>query len=241
MRKTKIFMVLVLMFCVTVSVQATRFGGLYGTDSGNTRPPVAAFLDTVDNYAGHTRVGPTAHYIANWDSSNNAANTGVDDFQFTFTCEHGSPWAITTNNGTCNFNAYSFGSSNNYGWGDDQVNWIVLYSCQVIRSEIEVADWWSVWMSNNPYDVMDGVHMVLGFRTNAYVSPAVTVSTNYANEICTGGECLLKWFHSVWFFSYCQTSSYDKASAVFEPNSEDDTLTSYSSDPAPYILHSWYY
>jgi hypothetical protein len=241
MKKTKIFMVLVLMFCVTVAVHATRFGGLYGTDSGNTQPPVAAFLNTVDNYAGHTRTGPTAHYIANWDSSNNATNTGVDDFQFTYTCEHGSPWAILTNNGTCNFNSSGFGGSSNMGWGDDQVNWIVLYSCQVIRSPIEVSDWSSVWISQNPYDVMDGVHMILGFRTNAYVSPAVSVSTHYADYICTGGQVLLKYFHAVWYYSYCSSSSNDKACAVFDPNSQNDTLTSYSSDPPNTSLYVWYY
>ena len=241
MRKAKIVSILCLMVCVTAVLYGTKFIGLYGTDSGNTYPPVAAFLDTVDNYPGHITIGPIPHYCSNWDTANNAYNTGVDDAQFVYTCEHGSPWAISTNNGTCNFNGYSFGGSSHMGWGDDQLNWIVLYSCQVICSPLETSDWWSVWMANNPYDVMDGVHIINGFRTNAYVSPAVSVSTHYADYICTGGEILTTWFHAVWNYSYCSSSSYDKACAVFSPPSQSDTLTSYSSDPAPSSLYCWYY
>jgi len=73
--------------------------------------------------------------------------------------------------------------------------------------------------------------MVLGFHTNVYIAPAVSVSTQYAHYICQGGEILLKWSHAVWYYSYCQSTSFDKAAAVFSPGSQHDTLTSYSSDP----------
>jgi hypothetical protein len=238
MKKTKIFMVLVLMFCVTAAVHATRFGGFYGTDWADSIPAVEAFLDEVDEHSGHTTTGPTAHYNSTWDTAN---NSGVDDFEFTYSCGHGDRWKLLTNTGWLDLNGSGFGGSSNQGWGDDQCNWILLYSCKVIASQIEVTDWSSVWISQNPYDVMDGVHMIMGFRTNAYKSPTNEVSREYAEYICTGGQVLLKWFHAVWYYSYCQTTSLDKASAVFDPNSQNDTLTSYSSDPPNTSLYSWYY
>ncbi|UCH94355.1 MAG: hypothetical protein JSV88_29365, partial [Candidatus Aminicenantes bacterium] len=90
-------------------------------------------------------------------------------------------------------------------------------------------------------DVLDGCHMVLGFRTNVYISPAVTVSTNYAHYICQGGEILLKWFHAVWYYSWCSSTPYDKPAAVFSPDCQHDTLFNYSSDPPPTSLYCWYY
>jgi hypothetical protein len=238
MRKTKIVMILGLVVCLTVVVYATRFGGFYGTDWPDSIPAVQAFLDEVDEHSGHTTTGPTAHYKSTWDTSN---NSGVDDYEFTYSCGHGDRWELLTNNGWLDLNGSGFGGSSHQGWGDDRCNWILLYSCQVVAGPPDVTDWWSVWMSNNPYDVMDGVHMVLGFRTNAYKAPTEDVSSHYAEYICTGGKCLLKWFHAVWYYSYCQTTGYDKACAVFSPYSQNDTLTSYSSDPAPWVLYCWYY
>lgn len=259
MSKIKILMIFVLVICVTVLTFPTRFGGFYGTDWGNTVPPVQAFLDTVDTYntltpvydiqalqepiplATHYTGGPYAAYVNNWDDYNNAATTGIDDYEFTYSCEHGAQWMFWVNDGVVNLNDANFGSGPDIGWGDDRVNWVVLYSCTVIATPEEVTDWWSVWMANNSYDVMDGVHMVMGFRTPAWIAPAVNVSTQFAHYICQGEEVLLKWFHAVWFYSYCSTTSYDKASAVFWPSSEHDTLTSYSADPSPDILYCWWY
>jgi hypothetical protein len=239
MRRTKIFAVLVLLMGITILTYAaldtrTRFGGFYGPPGSSTIPPVSAFLNTVGSY-GYTTGGPYAAYVSHFDTSN---NSGVDNWHFSYVCASGSQWSILVHDGIVNLNAPDFGGSSNQGWGDKYLNWIAFYTGNFIATQ---GDWWSVWMSNNPYDVLDGCHIVLGFHTNVYIAPAVSVSSHYADYICTGGEILLKWFHAVWYYSYCQSTSLDKAAAVFSPGSQHDTLTSYSSDPPPTILYCWYY
>jgi hypothetical protein len=245
MRRTKSFTVLVLLIGITVLTYAAasrspRFGGYYGTDSGNTRPPVSAFINTAAGY-GHITGGPMAGYVDYFDYYNNTYYTGIDYWEFAYVCASGGVWKFMVNDGWVDLNDPAFGSGPDQGWGDYHLNWAAFYVGSFLASPLEVEDWWSVWMADNPYDVMDGVHMILGFRTNAYVSPAVSVSTHYADYICSGGEILLKWFHAVWYYSFCQTTSYDKASAVFSPGCQHDTLSSFCTDPPPYTLYCWYY
>jgi hypothetical protein len=135
------------------------------------------------------------------------------------------------------------------GWGDYYLNWLVLYSCYVVYPPIEKPNnWWQPWIDNKycgkPYPVLNGLHIVNGFLTPAYVSPAVNVSPQYALRIRNGpGQVLMEWINCVWLFSYCQTTSYDKACSVFYASCQNDTLASYAPDPpaAGDVFTCWYF
>lgn len=242
MRRERIFTILVLLISIAVLTYATQFGGYYGTDWETTIPPVQGFLDTVDNYPGHTTGGPMAGYVSYFDYYNNNYYTGIDYWEFAYVCASGAPYKFLVNDGWVDLADPEFGSGPHQGWGDYNLNWATFYTPGFIPSPIDVPDWWSVWIANEPHDVMDGVHMIMGFRTMLYISPAVNVSTHFADYICSGERILIKWFHAVWYYSYCQATPYDKASAVFFPAAQNDTLTSYSADdPNPSEIWCWYY
>jgi len=57
-------------------------------------------------------------------------------------------------------------------WGDDDLEWIVLYSCGVLHDGT-----WPVWES-----AFDGLHLILGFATTAY-------------DTGLGGEDFVRWAH----------------------------------------------
>ena len=216
-------------------------GGFYGTDHGNTLPPVQAFINTMAN-CGHYTGGPYAANVDDWDCYNNAIPNGIDWWDFVFSCEPGAPWYFVVDNGGVNLDSAGFGDCADGSWGDYYANWVVLYSCQVVCSPIEKgADWPDVWIDRDPVAVFDGLHILNGFRTNAYVSPAVTVATQYGTAICNGGEILTEWFNAVWTYSYCSSTNYDKACSVFYVSCQGDTLTSYAADPSSGTFNCWYY
>ncbi|MDZ7706782.1 MAG: DUF6345 domain-containing protein [Trueperaceae bacterium] len=49
-------------------------------------------------------------------------------------------------------------------WGDGDLEWLALYSCQVLRDDWSGLSYFDRWR-----DEFDGLHMILGFHTNAYV------------------------------------------------------------------------
>ena len=243
MKFAKLVITITLFVFLCTPVSATYFGGYYGTDWGNTKPPVTAFINTVSGYSGHTTGGPTAANMSNWDCYNNSNPSGIDWWDFVFSCEHGNPWKFWVNDGVVDLDSAGFGDCAAGSWGDYYANWVVLYSCQVVCSPIEkgASGWDDVWIDRDPVAVFDGLHILNGFRTNAYVSPAVNVSTQYAHAICTGGEILEEWFNCVWNYSYCSSTSMDKACSVFYVSCENDTLTSYAADPSSGTFNCWYY
>ncbi len=241
MKFAKLVTTIVLFVCICAPAFPTWIGGYYGTDWGNTKPPVDAFINTVAGY-GHTTGGPSAGYVDNWNCYNNNIPDGIDWWDFVFSCEHGAPWQFLVNDGTVDLYGAGFGTCAAQGWGDYYANWVVLYSCQVVCSEVERPnDWWAPWTNKDPEEVFDGLHILNGFRTNAYVSPAVTVSTQYANAICNGGQILTEWFNAVWTYSYCSSTSLDKACSVFYGSCQTDTLTSYAADPPSGGFNCWHY
>jgi hypothetical protein len=196
------------------------------------------------SYVGNTW-GPTAAVRANWDSNNNQNYNGIDFWDITYSCEHGAQWLFVVNDGNVNLDNDIGDAAPDGGWGDFYNMWVVLYSCQVMCSPIEKgANWPQPWITANPKYVLHGTHIVNGFRTNAYVAPAVNVSTQYALQIRNGdGEILWEWFYCVWTYSYCQSSSYDKPTSVFWNSCRYDSLSSWAAKPPAGgdELKCWYY
>ncbi|UCH92657.1 MAG: hypothetical protein JSV88_20500 [Candidatus Aminicenantes bacterium] len=267
MRRSKLLLVVILMFGISAlaNAQCTNpwcyVGGYHGTDWGNTIPPVDAFLTNMaPGSCVWTTDGPFAANVAHWDTYNNydpSFNFGIDWYEFVYSCEHGAPWKFWVNDGIVDLEnigdpVINPSIENDGGWGDWYTNWVVIYSCSVVCSPIEKpTNWMDPWIKLNPYcvfhaDSLDNhqLHIVNGFRTPAYVAPAVTVSTYYAQAIRDGvGQVLWEWFYNVWVYSYCSSTSYDKACSVYYASCHNDTLSSYAADPPATgdLFSCWYF
>lgn len=48
-------------------------------------------------------------------------------------------------------------------WGNNDLEWLCLLSCQVLRDTYDSKKWWTRWGPS-----FDGLHLLTGFQTNAY-------------------------------------------------------------------------
>jgi hypothetical protein len=212
-------------------------GGYYGTDWGNTIPPVQAFLDNIGGPCVYVVGGPFAANVAHWDTYNNydpSWNWGIDWYEFVYSCEHGGPWQFWVNDGVVDL--FNVGDpvidpyiENDGGWGDYFTNWVCLYSCYVVCSPIEKPyQWWYPWVFDDDdiFSSNDRLHIVNGFHTPAWIYPAVNVSTQYAIRLKYGGRILYEWFDCITAFG--GSDPYDKACSVFFSECRYDTLCSHT-------------
>jgi len=217
----RLFVALVLSVGVCVpgfSATADEAVAYYSSaDTYNCRPPAEAFIDTI--YA-NTKRGESVGYVSYFDGSNDSYWDAND---IGFVCAHGLPWRFGLSDGTVYLDYLSD------GWGDVDLEWAILYSCQVVSSPLETSNWKQPWIVETT-DVFDGLHIVNGFRTNAYVSPAVNVTTDYCERLNTGGEILDSWFDAIYAYGYYWTSN-DKGCSVYYGTCENDTLSSFAADP----------
>lgn len=222
-----ISMLIILSLAICIPKYAITTGGYVGTDHNNTTPPVWAFISTMQSH-GHPY---NQYYYANVYMYDYLNDSYTDSVNFAFTCAHGNTWSYVVNDGTVYLQNIGWWLIDR-GWGTSSANWATLYSCYVVASPIEKpSDWHSPWILNNPWDVMDGIHLVTGFRTPAYISPAVDVSREFAHRISNGYEIRSSWFDMIWTYGWASFMPYDKGCAVYYPNSGTDTIYSYSSDP----------
>jgi hypothetical protein len=160
-------------------------------------------------------------YVNRFDSSNDSYWDARD---LGFVCAHGYRWQFSLSNGTVYLDNLSD------GWGDVDMEWAILYSCQVVASPLERSDWHKPWIVEST-DVFDRLHIVNGFRTNAYVAPAVNVTTNYCSRLNNGNYVLDSWFDAIYAYGYYWTS-YDKGCSMYYGTCEYDRINSFASDPS---------
>lgn len=100
----------------------------------------------------------------NWTTSNNDYTWGVDGNDFSYFCGHGSPYSICMDAGDA-VDLRNAGNNSNNGYGD-YLGYLVLHSCSVVPSPIDVGDAFTPWLGE-PGGIFDGLHVMMGFRTSA--------------------------------------------------------------------------
>lgn len=234
MKRSKVLLVGIFMLGISVLAYSQYYnyvGGYYGTDHGNTIPPVQAFLNNIGGSCVYVVDGPFAANVGHWDTYNNydpSYNWGIDWYEFVFSCEHGGPWYYLVNDGYVYLDNVGDPHPDG-GWGDYFTNWVVLYSCYVVCSPIEKPnDWWAPWVFDDDdiFSSSDKLHIVNGFHTPAWIAPAVNVSTQYAIRISNGGYILQEWFDCI--TAYGNPGIYDLACSVFFSECRYDTLCSHT-------------
>ena len=171
-----------------------------------------------------------------WTYNNNYY---VDNMDYAFYGGHGSPWHHYGEN----VNLDSAGYSSNKGYGDTDAEFITFYACQTVPSPIERSNWYGPWINESPNnDTFDGLHMVTGFHTSAYIAPSEAVANNFGTRVANNEKIRWAWFNAIWEdgdFS----GGLDRASAVYHPSkSEDRYSNALSSDPDEHHqnLTIWY-
>ena len=188
-------------------------------DTYNCKPPAQAF---VNNISAQYNNGPYVGYVNRFTTSNDSYWDARD---LGFVCAHGSRWLFALSNGTVYLDYLSD------GWGDVDMEWAILYSCLVVASPIERPnDWWKPWIIEST-DVFDRLHIVNGFRTSAYVAPAVNVTTNYCSRLNNGNYILDSWFDAIYAYGYYWTA-YDQGTSMYYGTCENDRVNSFASDPS---------
>lgn len=101
-----------------------------------------------------------------WERDFKEGGTGldhnyVDNVDITFYCGHGYGGGFTfENNNDDNWLTYTDAAG---AWGDIDLEYMTLLSCQVLRKTYDGKEWYTRW---GP--AFDGLHLLCGFQTNAY-------------------------------------------------------------------------
>jgi len=90
----------------------------------------------------------------------------VDDVDLALYIGHGWPGGFTFDNATKDDDALRHNeSAGTVRWGNQDLEWLALVSCQVLARDAPSSGglWYQRWGQE-----FDGLHMILGFHTNAY-------------------------------------------------------------------------
>ncbi|HEV7237883.1 MAG TPA: DUF6345 domain-containing protein [Thermoanaerobaculia bacterium] len=158
-----------------------------------------------------------------WHSGNDER---VDAMDIAVFGGHGSPWSIKTISGWIDLSTIA--DTGAWGWGDTDADFIAFESCKVVPGDIDKADWWTKWVQE-PNGAWDGVHQIMGFRTDSYQSTDQDVTDYFGARVRANYAIWQSWFDA----SNEEARSDEMASVVFHPPAENDTYANMVADP-PY-------
>lgn len=157
----------------------------------------------------------------------NRNNYYVDNMDFAFYGGHGSPFHHYGEN----VDLTRAGYSSHKGYGDRDAEFVTFYSCQVVPSPLERRDWGSPWVDETPNDdIFDGLHMITGFHTNAYIAPSEAVADKFGSRVANNEKVRWAWFNAIWEHGNFRNGN-DRASAVYYPSLSEDRYPSRLADP----------
>jgi hypothetical protein len=205
---------------------AGKEGGYAGTkDQGHD--------EVVYNFLKHFSY--EQYYYARTFQFGDYNNQRVDAMDIAIFAGHGNQWFISTTDGGVDLS--SVGSSLNWGWGDNNAEFVVFESCDVVPSPIEVSDWWTKWVQE-PGGSFDGLHQALGFRTLSWQSTDQDITDDFGGRVRNNSGVWECWFDAI----NNQGRSDEMGSAVMYPPADGDTYYNFVADP-PYNhqnLRVWY-
>jgi hypothetical protein len=132
----------------------------------------------------------------------NMNNYFVDDMDIAYYCGYGFWTRWVTVFGTWPWwwspvdYAY-FGNSGHRGYGDVDLEFLVMHASYSIPTPWSVWDWYSAWITE-PNDIFDGMHQLHGFWTPRYYYTAPRISRNYGWMVSRGFNMWFSWNFSVW-------------------------------------------
>ncbi len=221
----KVFLVLTAIAVFALPLSAERVGG-YVYNQGEAR-----FVDNVYNFIKYFAY--EQYYWTQAYEFTTHNNYYIDAMDVAYYSGHGNNWYIGMGPGSI---APQYVSTPWAGsWGENQLEFIIFQSCQVIPSVPDVANWWSNWAgAGRPFQ---GLHQAIGYRTNSYSGNGI--SNNYGSRVRNGQAMWQAWFNAVnderaWW----KGADYPGyASVVLYPGTDNDTRYSFVADPP--ANHTW--
>jgi hypothetical protein len=140
----------------------------------------------------------------------------------------------------------SSGSSAHYGYGDRDLEYLVLQSCYTVPSSLETSDPIGPWVKDRGH-VADGLHQILGFRsqaTMAYDQDITNWFGYWISQIDKSGQgkyyIIDSWLWAVREKGDAKNEAYDKASVIFHKDSYYDCYRR-NGQPDPHYASTEYY
>jgi hypothetical protein len=240
-RNKVVFLTMLLAILLTGSMTSNLFAAYEGGYCGNTPDAPKVVYSFLKNFKYEQFYWACASLFTTRN------NNYVDRMDFAYYCGHGSPWSIgyysnCGSSGTSSYiNLATAGLYSNKGYGNINLEFIVFHSCKVIPSPLETKKWWQNWVSE-PDDIFDGLHMALGFRTNALKATAPGIAEYYGKRMAAKGYVLWEWFNAI-NAKGRRTQIYDCGIAVIYPTAQYDRYQSTMSVDPPQNhtrLRVWY-
>lgn len=140
-----------------------------------------------------------------WTSGNNETPYGVDTYDLVYYCGQGFPYNINMFSAAV-IDLARAGETPAQGYGGRDLEFLVLHASSVVPGTIDpVPDAYKPWMLE-PFDIFDGLHVLLGFRTCTLSTSANSIASNFGymtyfqqagiidawiNAVLIGGDHLL--------------------------------------------------
>jgi len=162
----------------------------------------------------------------------------VDDMDIALYAGHGNKGIIEMSNSEI-VRFQKAGSSTHLGYGDSDLEILAILSCKVVPAPIDDSKWWEIWIGNENTDVFDGVHQILGFRTNSKHSTDIDQANYFGQKVSQNRPVMASWFEAIQ--KYGHKSEFGSV-VLYPKQSKDDQYHSFVSDP-PYnhtSLYIWY-
>ena len=135
---------------------------------------------------------------------------------------HPSHWTDACN---ADWSEISWGS---HGGSDYRLKWATMYCCHFLQN------YGNQTYYNNLKHIFNGVHLVMGFASEMWLDP--NEGTKYGRLIAQGNSFKYAFFTAAYEY---QNGHLDNtiARVMGAINSKDDTYSSYSADPDPFLQH----
>jgi len=213
-------------------------GGYAGTrDEGHTTV-VYNFLKQFSEYEQYY-YSTGSQFIENNDNR-------VDAMDFAIFAGHGNAFFIRAEDGA-GINFGSVGNTSHEGYGDDDLEFLALETCKSVPSPLE-GTWSTPWVQSG--GAFDGLHQVVGFRTDSWQSSDQNISLSFGKKIVACRGVYSAWFDAIneeglrtdpfWWWEDEVLREF--GSAVMHPDNVNDTYCSMAPDPSKTsgALTVWY-
>lgn len=171
-------------------------------------------------------------YLFNGSSHSNY----IDDQDLVFISGHGNSYiwqSIQSPSQIIDFR-------NSPGYGDKDLEFLIIESCSTVASAPEASNWWSPWAK-----MFKGLHQLLGFRTLSYSDNGIP--NQFAKNLKSNQYVWQAWFNAVnserssftWTEGGERVSYPGFASGIMYQSTRYDRLGSYAADPAGGTSGMW--
>jgi hypothetical protein len=226
-----------LAFTIFTTSYAYEEGGYAGTIGDGD-------IDCISQFLQHFPRGEDEQFVYVEDYQFTSRNNEfVDNHDIVMFSGHGRAfeikvWQDYPTSGDSWVDLATAGSGDDYGYGDNDLEYLVLQSCNTVPSTLETSDPIGPWVSDSGH-IADGLHQILGFRSEATMAydQDITYWFGYwISQTDSNGEgkyyIIDSWLWAVREKGDPVNDEYDKASIVFHKDSFYDCYRrSGQSDP----------